>query len=185
MPRTRSKPGTDSRAAICAAAEALMPDDPTVSFTEIAARAKVSHATIYRHFSDRGSLNVALMERSLARMEEEVSTWPHEAGILRRLLLLMGNEQARFRGLTAAVRAGAVDPRDVAELTERTLKLFEPAFRVAQREGEVRPELEFGSILVALRMIDGALGTVPETERREAAAEEAVDLLFAGLSSPA
>src|ERR1700761_5481111 len=129
-----------TREAIAAAAEDLVVEDPQATFTEIAARAGVSYATIYRYFPNRAALYVALMERATSNAEDEVVSWELGPGSFHDLLHLVARQRARFHGLTAAARRGEIDEEQLSTLQARTEQLFREPLRSAKVAGRLRDE---------------------------------------------
>lgn len=172
---------SDSREAICLAAEALLVEDPEATFTEIAAKAGISSATIYRHFPDRSALMLALMGRLLSRLEKTPPHRDRAPGGFRDLLIAMARELARFRGLTTAARSGEIRTDRLLELRQRTIDLFRAPLDEARRSGEVRADFELVDVLALISMIEGAVAAPAQPLEREQAAKFAVDTLMVGL----
>src|SRR5262245_57659832 len=99
------KDAARSRASILLAAEELLAGTPAASFAELSIAAGVSQATVYRHFTDRPSLLIALLERSLEEIEAEVGGWEIGPSSFEDLLTLMADQQARYQGVLSAVRS--------------------------------------------------------------------------------
>src|ERR1700742_377994 len=70
MPTQMRKDAARSRRAILDAARELYADDVTASFAEIAVRAGVGQATVYRHFDDRQALLAELAVEDMDRLAE-------------------------------------------------------------------------------------------------------------------
>jgi AcrR family transcriptional regulator len=174
-----------SRHAILAAAEELLAVDTHASFAEIALRAGVSHATVYRHFADRQALLVALLDTSMTRIEEQVGSWDIDAGSLDALLALMATEQARYQGLLSTVRQGEVEEDDVERLTARARDMFRGPLAAAKEGKRVRSDLTVEDVISLLRMIDGALTAVTERAERQDAALWALDIIKTGIADRA
>jgi AcrR family transcriptional regulator len=170
-----------TRESLLGTAEKLLGKDSAASFTEIAVAAGVSTATVYRHFDDRPTLLIALMERALEEIEAEVDGWELGPTSFEDLLRLMSEHQARYQGVLSAVRQGeVVDPR-MGVLEARTRDLFISPHAEAAKAGTLRPDLNLDDVIPLLAMIDGALSSVEDQRAREATAARAVEMLLDGV----
>jgi AcrR family transcriptional regulator len=183
MPTQMRKDAARSRRAILDAARELYEDDVSASFAEIAVRAGVGQATVYRHFADRQALLAELAGEDMARLEERVEAEPIVPGSLESLLREMIAEQLRSQGLIGAMRAGEVDEGRVRELTERARDLFAPRLEAAREAGLTPPGLTLDHLAVTLSMIDGALAAAHDRAERERVAELAFEIAMDGLRS--
>jgi AcrR family transcriptional regulator len=178
---TPRKDSLRTRKSIVAAAEKLLVKDGRANFTEIAVKAGVSPATIYRYFSDRSQLLTSIMEKQLTSLETAVDSWTLDDGSFERLLRLMAKEQAKYQGVIAEVRRGEVDPTEIETLTCRTYELFRAPLELARRTGAIRQGIEATSVINLMGMIDGAIGGQTTRAAREKAGSEAVDILLDGI----
>ncbi|HVW47272.1 MAG TPA: helix-turn-helix domain-containing protein [Solirubrobacterales bacterium] len=178
------KDAARSRRAILDAARELYADDVTASFAEIAHRAGVGQATVYRHFADRHALLAELAVEDMDRLEERVEAEPVGPDSLEGLLRDLLAEQVRSQGLIGAIRAGEVDEGRVRELADRCRELFRPRLEAARAAGVVRPDLTVDDLMIVLSMIGGALAA-GERARRAEAARRAFEMVIDGLRSRA
>lgn len=175
------KDSARTRESILGAAEELLAADQHASFAELSIAAGVSQATVYRHFADRSSLLIALMDRSLNEIEAEARAGQVGAGSFEDLLRLMSVHQARYQGVLSAVRRGEVDDSGLAGLEARTLELLREPFLEARREGQLRADLDLDDVIPLLAMIDGALSAVRDRKERDRAAARALQVLLDGI----
>jgi AcrR family transcriptional regulator len=179
------KDAARSRRAILDAARELYADDVTASFAEIALRAGVGQATVYRHFDDRQALLAELAVEDMDRLAERVEAAPIGPGSLEALMHELLDGQVRSRGLIGAIRAGEVDEGRVRELTDRCRELFRPRLEAARAAGVVRASLTIEDLMVALSMIDGALAPVSGRAERTEAGRRAFEIVTDGLRARA
>jgi AcrR family transcriptional regulator len=177
------KDAARSRRSILDAARELYDDDIGASFGEIAIRAAVGQATVYRHFADRRALLAELATEDMGRLEARAEAEPIGPGSLAALLREIVTELVRTHGLIEAIRAGEVDEGRVRELSERTRELFAPRLEAARAAGLVRADLTVEHLMVVLGMIDGALAGGHDREERRRATTLALEIAMDGLRS--
>jgi AcrR family transcriptional regulator len=170
-----------SRRAILDAARELYRDDTEASFAEIAHEAEVGQATVYRHFTDRRALLVALAQEDLGTLEEQLASEPIGPGSLVELLREMVAAQLRSQGLIAAIRTGEVEESQVERLTERVRTLMAPRLEAARAAGVVRPDLTADDALTVLAMVDGAVAPLRDRGERERTSARAFEIALDGL----
>lgn len=175
------KDSARTRQTILTASEDLLAADALASFAEISIAAGVSQATVYRHFPDRPTLLIALMERSLEEIETEVAAWQIGPDTFEALLDLTSRHQARYQGVLFAVRRGEVDGPKLAEFEARTLDLFRQPFALAQEAGRLRGGIEIEDVIPLLAMVDGAISAYKDPGSRARAAEKALGVVINGV----
>ena len=182
MTTSLRKDAVRSRRAILDAARALYRDDAEASFAEVAQKAGVGQATVYRHFADRRALLAALGNEDMEGLEERIAAdeeiGPDSLEVLLRELLAA---QLRSQGLIGAIRAGELEETQVQGLTDRVRDLFAPRLEAARAAGVVRPDLTLDDILIVLSMVDGALAPLRDFEEREQASARAFEIALDGL----
>ncbi|MDT0343107.1 TetR/AcrR family transcriptional regulator [Streptomyces litchfieldiae] len=188
-PRTRLRAdAVRNRERILAAArEAIVEHGPLAPLDEIARRAGVGNATLYRHFPDRESLlfhvllyvNQRIIERAQAALEAEHD--PFEA--LRRMVL--DSSEERIGGLCPMLGFG-IDPEDprLVASRERMHQVTQQLIDRAHESGQLRRDIGSGDLLVAVALLtlpvpgtrSGGAGT---TARRN------LQIFLDGLRTPA
>jgi AcrR family transcriptional regulator len=175
------KDAVRSRRSILDAARELHRKDAEASFADIAQRAGVGQATVYRHFADRRALLVALAEEDMSALEERLASEPIAPGSLEELLREMVAAQLRSQGLVTAIRAGEVEESQIERLTERVRGLMAPRLETARAAGLVRPDLTTEDTLIVLAMVDGAVAPLRDRDERERASTRAFEIALDGL----
>lgn len=147
------------------AATAFRDEGLDIGVDELARRAEVGIATLYRHFPAKTDLIVAVMDRvfaDLSRAADEALAGPPELALsafLNATLLV----QCQNRGFLEAFAQHDL-PADVRSgFTARALTLLEPIVTAGHRSGALRPELDASDLLVIVRM----LGVVAAQPRRD------------------
>ncbi|MFD7710303.1 TetR/AcrR family transcriptional regulator [Streptomyces sp. NPDC059785] len=164
-PRPRADALRNRERIVAAAREMIVEYGPEVPFDEIARRAGVGNATVYRNFPDRDTLVrevvCAVMDRTSERIEAALAAEGGDA-----FEALSG-----FAHAAADERIGALCPmlserfdQDHPELVaarDRITELVELLMQRARDAGQLRPDVASGDLLVALGQLTRPLpGTV-------------------------
>ncbi|GAA4915429.1 TetR/AcrR family transcriptional regulator [Streptomyces coeruleoprunus] len=141
---------------VTAAREMFIEFGPEVPLDEIARRAGVGNATLYRHFPDRTALIhevvVSVMARVTARAEEAAAEEADPFAAVRRFTHAAADE--RF-GALCPMLSGAFD-REHPELLaarDRLEETVQGLFDRAQAAGRLRPDVAVGDLMVALSQL--------------------------------
>lgn len=177
---TQRTDATENRNALLVAASAVFAERGVDAPLDlIRMRAGVGRATMYRHFPDRRSLHIALVESSLARFE---TCPPREVGRaveLSDLLALAAQEAARSPALHAVWDKVRLDPEAV-NLVDRLAAVFKEPLKQAQDAGQATAWLTVEDIFLAVRML-GAASRGLSQQARQADARGALSILVEGL----
>jgi AcrR family transcriptional regulator len=169
-----------------AATAAFAASGPDVSVDEIARRAGVGIATLYRHFSTREALVEAIFERRIGELVAVADTalaepdgWVAFAGLLERTLEL----QASDRVLKEVFLRHPPPAGRIAGVREDLRRRFEEGLARARAQGELRADFTFADLALLLwsfrPVIDATAAVAPDAWRRH------LHLLLDGLRAPA
>jgi AcrR family transcriptional regulator len=158
--------------------EAFKEASDVVALEEIARRAGLGRATVYRHFPDRRALAEAVAGLHLAAFKRLVERQGRQVSF-RELLLSVLTMQAQRRPLVRLFRG--LPERLQRRYTEALIAVFRPAFNQAQREGILRPGLEIADLALVFEMVEGALDGGPAPRERGVQVERLVQALVDGL----
>lgn len=143
-----------NREAVIDSAIELLGRDPGASMAEIAAASKVGRTTVYRHFTNREDLLVAIFGKVIEESHIVTLAVTAEAtsaeDMLRRLAPRMVEIGLRFRFLHSYRNVGQQTISDSKQVPDDPVRLY---LDEAQQRGEVRPELPsqwIASIIQAL-----------------------------------
>lgn len=189
MDPTRRRPRTDQRrnrqALLNAAREVFAEYGLDAPLDDIAKRAGLSNATLYRHFSDRCGLIIEVVLGSLSRYEQALtealaqdSGWSGFTSFLKWLFTEQVNEVNQL----AALRA--IPPGENAEVDRlrlKTLNAFEELIARAKSEGTFRPDRWVEDVFLML-FLNEHLARLRETPQR-AASQRLLELTLAALST--
>ena len=141
---------------IAAARDAFLETGPDVALDAIAHRAGVGNATLYRHFSDRDELVLAIalsaIDRVIAHADLALAEEPDAFEALRRFTLKAADERI---GSLSAVFCGIVEPSDprVVDARVRFEAAVDRVMEHARRAGQLRPDVERGDLLAAITQL--------------------------------
>ena len=177
-----------NRRALLQAAHELFAAGRDVPMYEVARRAGVGQATLYRHFPDRLSLLAALAEEALASLEKQARAIPPGPDAFAALLRLVAAALARSGAFTEVLQEeekgrGRCDPGSLLHrLLERVLALVAGPLQQAKAAGAISDDFDTEDVVLVLAMVKGALDAAgPPPPERLAVADRAVDLALCGL----
>jgi AcrR family transcriptional regulator len=174
-----------NRTAILLAADAAFTQgEAPLPLPEIARRAGVGRATVYRHFSDRRALAMAVMRRQLAALTCLVEEHADDPAAFRLVLTTVLSAQAAMRPLVALL--SELPPREQQRNATRLVGALRGSLARAQAAGHARPDLEPADLATVFAMLEAALAVVPDAdprdpERRDAAVQRAISVLVDGV----
>jgi AcrR family transcriptional regulator len=152
---------------------------------EVARRAGIGNATVYRHFPDRDALVLAVvrsvLKRSGDRAEAALAQGRDPFDALSRFVLGAADERI---GAMCVMLDGAFDPGDpeIKALEGRLNELVETMLARARRAGTLRADVDLSDIIVAVAQLTRPLPdlvTVRRSSRRY------LQLFLDGLRTPA
>lgn len=184
VPAVRSDVERNHRALLDAARE-LLSTRPEVPMYEIARRAGVGQATLYRHFPDRQALVGAIATEVLDEVEAEAAASVPDgpdglSGLLRLLVVSMVRSGALLE-LVQEEKSSAEQPGTVLyALVQRLLAMVDARFEEARAAGRLRADATPDDVVLVLGMAKGVIEGI-EPARRADAASRALDLALSGL----
>jgi AcrR family transcriptional regulator len=154
--RLRADASRNRERIVAAAREAIVEFGPEVPLDEVARRAGVGNATLYRHFRDRTELirQVALsvMAATAQRAEDALVQESDAFRALSRFVFEAAEERI---GALCPLLSAAHDRRDpaVAAQSERLTKSINAIMDRARRTGQLRADIAVGDLMVALTQL--------------------------------
>lgn len=190
-PRTTARLRADAtrnrRRIVDAAREAIVEFGADVPLDEVAKRAGVGNATLYRHFTDRRELirqvTLSVMDRAAECAEDALVEEPDAFAALRRFAFGATEE---YIGALCPMISEAFDRKDpeVAAQMGRLESAVGAIVARAQRDGLLRDDIGYGDLMLALAQLARPLpgtccaGFAPFAHRH-------LQLLLDGLRAPA
>jgi AcrR family transcriptional regulator len=173
----RRRDAQRNRSAIVAAAsEAMTTSRPAVGMSEIARRAGVGQATLYRHFPDRDALTEAVVGFQVSRLELLIEAGRDDPTCFRRVLGELLRTQITMRPLVFLVRR--MDPRARRRFEQQVVSVLASPLRRAQQDGLVRGDLVLTDLTLLFSMVEGVLEAAATDT---AAARRSIDLALDGV----
>jgi AcrR family transcriptional regulator len=170
----RRRDARRNREAILEAARELFAESTDVPMYEVARRAGVGQATLYRNFPDRRDLAAALLAEQVERQELVAGEHAGDPDAFFVLLRSFAENLARFHLLGDLAR---LEPhrRRVAELMRTPL-------RDAKAAGALRRDLTIDDVFLLLSMVRGAVERADGPADRAASAGRALALVVDGMA---
>jgi len=175
QPARRRDAQRNHTAILRAACEVMTTQQPVVGMPEIARRAGIGQATLYRHFPDRDALTAAVIGYQIERLELLIEAGQDDPACFRRVLAELLRTQITMRPLVFLVRR--MDPRARRRFEQRVLLTLTAPLRRAQECGLVRGDLVPSDLVLLFGMVEGVLDGAADA----AAARRSIDLALDGV----
>lgn len=171
-----------NRKALVAAAEYVFAEvGPDAPLELVAKRAHVGRGTLYRHFRDRIDLAAAVYEEHLNELERYVAERAEAPEIALELMTRIAELQGQARGIQPLLLRAAAGRERLAVLNARTRELLAGPLATSKAAGVVSTEISIEDLLIAIDMVEGALGALSRDETPETA-KRAFSLLIPALT---
>ncbi len=178
QPARRRDAQRNRSAILRAAGEVMTSQRPEIGMPEIARRAGIGQATLYRHFPDRLALAGAVITDQIDRLERCVAAGRDQPATFRQALDEILRTQITMRPLVRLARR--LDPGLRGRYLRRIITVLTEPLRNAQRHGHVRADLVPDDLVLLLSMVEG----VAEAAGDAAAAGRSIDLALDGVFRP-
>jgi AcrR family transcriptional regulator len=183
-PPVRADARRNYEALLAAADELFTAYGPDVSLDEIARRAGVGNATLYRHFPDRRDLLVAVCVgevEALCELGDELDADPDASRALTRWLRAYITHVSSKHGLAAAFATGRrADSELVAACQAAVQAIGRSLLQRAQDVGAVRTDINLPDIVTLVNAIAMATETADDH-----GADRMLSIVLAGIAQPA
>jgi AcrR family transcriptional regulator len=179
-PTARRQDAQRNRAAIVrAATEVMTSPGSTIAMPEIARRAGVAQATLYRHFPDRSALAAAVIAHQLQLLEACAAADTGQPVTFHHLLREMLHNQIAMRPLVLLARRLEAGVRDRFE--RRLIAAFAEPLRRAQSVGQVRRDFALKDLMLLVTMVQGVAEATDDIAVAQAAADRSIELVLDGV----
>jgi AcrR family transcriptional regulator len=172
-----------NREAILCAARELFAESPEVPMYEVARRAGVGQATLYRNYPDRRYLAAELISEQMQRSERLAAEYAGDPDAFFVLLREIAETVGRFHGLSELALQDACVGSELERMRQRLAELVKGPLRDAKAAGAVRRDLTIDDLFLIVRMIRGAVDGADGSAARAAAASRALTLALDGIAA--
>jgi AcrR family transcriptional regulator len=182
-PPMRADARRNYEALLVAAEELFTAHGPSVSLDEIARRAGVGNATLYRHFPDRRDLLVAVCVgevEALCAFGEELRAVSDAGQALTRWLRAYIDHVSAKHGLAAAFATGRRDDSELVAACQSAVGAVGTSLlRRAQNDGAVRNDVNLPDVITLVNAIAMATETTGDHN-----ADRMLAIVLAGIRHP-
>ena len=172
-----------NREAILEAGRELFADSADVAMCQVARRAGVGQATLYRNFPDRGALAAEILAERIERIIELAAD--HEGDPDAFFVLLRGLVTS-MAGVYALADLAREDARTDQRLKQNRLviaELMKGPMRDAKAAGTLRRDLSIADVFLMLSMARGAMAGVHGVAARSEVGHRALALMVGGVAA--
>jgi AcrR family transcriptional regulator len=148
---------------------------------EVARRAGVGQATLYRNFPDRRNLAAAIVAEHMERAEQLAAEHSGDPDAFFVLLRDISEIMAGFHTLGELAREDACIGSALDRFRRRLAELMKDPLRTAKAAGTLRRDLTIDDVFLVVSIIKGAVEGADGPAARAAAASRALALLLDGL----
>jgi AcrR family transcriptional regulator len=180
--RLPRKDAQRNRESILHAARELFSHDGDVPLSEVARRAGVGQATLYRHFSDRDELAAVLFGEQMDGLEELAARHEEEPDALFVVLRGLVDSLLRFHGLVDCITAGPRNAAMKAVLT-RYNALIQRVVAGAKKAKLIRHDVTVEDVALLVAAIAGCIERQRDAASRASAAHRMLMLVVEGLAA--
>ncbi|HEY4824665.1 MAG TPA: helix-turn-helix domain-containing protein, partial [Solirubrobacteraceae bacterium] len=178
----RRRDAQRNREAILAAARELFAQGADVPMYEVARRAGVGQATLYRNFPDRRDLAAALLLEEMKHTEQLAADHAGDPDAFFVLLRNVVETIARFHALGELAREDACLGSALNLRRQRLRELLKEPLRDAKAAGTIRCDLTIDDVFLLVLMVRGAVDAADDPAGRTAVAGRALALVLEGLT---
>jgi AcrR family transcriptional regulator len=174
----------DNREAILEAARALFADSADVAMCQVARRAGVGQATLYRNFPSRGALAAEILDEHVERiaaLAAEHSGQPDAFFVLLRGLI---DGMVNLYGVAVLARRDPDTDSQLQGSRQRIAELLKGPLCDAKAAGTLRRDFAIDDVFLLLGMARGAMEGLADSGARSAVAHRVLALILGGIEQP-
>jgi AcrR family transcriptional regulator len=175
----------DNREAILEAARALFADSADVAMCQVARRAGVGQATLYRNFPSRGALAAEILDEHvdrIAALAAEHTGQPDAFFVLLRGLI---DGMVGLYGVAVLARRDADADSRLEDSRQRIAELLKRPLSDAKAAATLRRDFAVDDVFLLLGMARGAMEGLADPSARSAVAHRILALILNGIEQPA
>jgi AcrR family transcriptional regulator len=180
----RRRDARDNREAILEAARALFADSADVAMAQVARRAGVGQATLYRNFPSRGALAAEILDESVERLARLATEHEGQADAFFVLLRGLIDSMVNLYGVSVLARRDAETDAHLQESRQRIRELLTKPLCDAKAAGTLRRDVTIDDVFLLLAMGRGAMEGLADSGARSAVAHRVLTLMLGGIEQP-
>jgi AcrR family transcriptional regulator len=173
-----------NREAILDAARELFADSADVAMCEVARRAGVGQATLYRNFPDRGALAAEVLSERVERVAQLAAQHEGDPDAFFVLLRALVETMIHIYALSELAREDVCIGSRLEQERQRIAELLKRPLHDAKTAGTLRRDTSLDDVFLVLLMARGAMERAPGAAARAAAASRVLTLALTGLMRP-
>jgi AcrR family transcriptional regulator len=173
----------DNRQAIVDAARDLFADSIEVPMSQVASRAGVGQATLYRNFPSRGALAAEILDEHVDRVASLAADHAGEPDAFFIILRSLIDGMVGLYGFAALARADETTDEHLKLARRKLAALLKDPLRDAKAAGTLRRDISVDDVFLLLAMARGAMADLADSAARSAVAHRVLALLLRGVES--
>jgi AcrR family transcriptional regulator len=181
LPRRDAKRNRD---AILIAARELFAESADVAMCEVARRAGVGQATLYRNFPDRSALAAEVLSEQVERVARLAAEHEGDPGAFFVLLRALVESMVHLHALSELAREDVCVGSRLEQERRRIAELLKQPLYDAKTAGTLRRDTSMDDVFLVLLMARGAMERAPGAAARAAAVTRVLTLALDGLVPP-
>jgi AcrR family transcriptional regulator len=173
-----------NREAILRAARELFAESADVAMCEVARRAGVGQATLYRNFANRSALAGEVLGEQIERVAQLASDHAGDADAFFVLLRALVEAMVHIHALSELAREDVCVGSRLEQERRRIAELLKRPLCDAKAAGTLRRDTSVDDVFLVLLMARGAMERAPGAAARAAAVSRVLTLALDGLVPP-
>jgi AcrR family transcriptional regulator len=173
-----------NRQAILGAARSLFAESGEVSMVEIARRAGVGQATLYRNFPDRTALAAEILGEHIERLERLAVECVDDPDAFFVLLRRLVETVVELYAVGELAREDACVGSEIERHRQRIAELLKGPLNDAKAVGSLRRDASVDDVFLVLLMVRGAMARANGAPARASMASRVLTLALDGLVPP-
>ncbi len=173
-----------NREAILDAARELFAESADVTMCNVAKRAGVGQATVYRNFGDRTALAAEILCEHVEQLERLALEHANDPDAFFVLLRTLVEGTVNLYALSELSREEASVGSQLERTRQRVRELMTGPLRDAKATGTLRRDSSIDDVFLVVLMARGAMERAPSAAARAAAASRVLTLALDGLVPP-
>jgi AcrR family transcriptional regulator len=174
-----------NREAILQAARELFAESADVAMCEVARRAGVGQATLYRNFPDRSALAAEVLSEHVERVARLARAHDRDPDAFFVLLRALLEAMVHIYALSELAREDVGVGSRLEQERQRIAELLERPLAKAKEAGTLRRDASVDDVFLVLLMARGAMERAPGAAARAAAASRVLTIALDGLGPTA